>query len=56
MLTIHRAERADRLVEALASVIVDPLDDPPAADRQQPFARRCPRRSVDERLWSLRRG
>jgi exodeoxyribonuclease V gamma subunit len=28
MLTIHRAERADRLVEALASVVIDPLPDP----------------------------
>jgi exodeoxyribonuclease V gamma subunit len=28
MLTIHRAERTDRLVEALASVLVEPLDDP----------------------------
>ncbi len=28
MLTIHRAERADRLVDALASVVVEPLDDP----------------------------
>ncbi len=28
MLTIHRAERADGLVEALASVVIDPLDDP----------------------------
>jgi hypothetical protein len=28
MLTIHRAERAERLVDALASVVIDPLDDP----------------------------
>jgi exodeoxyribonuclease V gamma subunit len=28
MLTIHRAERADRLVEALAAIIADPPDDP----------------------------
>ena len=28
MLTVHRAERADRLVDALAAVLVDPLDDP----------------------------
>jgi exodeoxyribonuclease V gamma subunit len=28
MLTVHRAERADRLVEALASVVIDPLPDP----------------------------
>ena len=28
MLTIHRSERADRLVEALASILLDPLDDP----------------------------
>jgi exodeoxyribonuclease V gamma subunit len=28
MLTIHRAARAERLVEALASVVIDPLDDP----------------------------
>ena len=32
MLTIHRAERADRLVDALASVLLDPLDDPLAAE------------------------
>src|SRR5262245_36466464 len=28
VLTIHRAERADRLVDALASILVTPLDDP----------------------------
>ncbi|PVZ11070.1 exodeoxyribonuclease V subunit gamma [Actinomycetospora cinnamomea] len=28
MLHVHRAERADRLVEALADVLADPLDDP----------------------------
>ena len=28
MLIVHRAERADRLVEALGSVLVTPLDDP----------------------------
>lgn len=28
MLRIHRAERADRLVEALADVLAAPLDDP----------------------------
>jgi exodeoxyribonuclease V gamma subunit len=28
MLTIHRAARADALVDALAAVLVDPLDDP----------------------------
>ena len=28
MLTVHRAERADRLVDALASVVIDPLADP----------------------------
>jgi exodeoxyribonuclease V gamma subunit len=28
MLTVHRAERADRLVDALAGVVIDPLDDP----------------------------
>ena len=28
MLTVHRAERADRLVDALASVVIDPLPDP----------------------------
>ncbi|MGH9153534.1 MAG: exodeoxyribonuclease V subunit gamma, partial [Acidimicrobiales bacterium] len=28
MLRIHRAERADRLVQALGSVLVSPLDDP----------------------------
>ena len=28
MLTIHRSERADRLVDALASILLDPLDDP----------------------------
>src|SRR5262245_1692605 len=28
MLTVHRAERADRLVDALACVVIDPLDDP----------------------------
>jgi len=28
VLHVHRAERADRLVEALADVLVDPLDDP----------------------------
>ena len=28
MLTIHRSERADRLVDALASILIDPLDDP----------------------------
>ena len=28
MLTIHRAERADGLVDALGAVIIDPLDDP----------------------------
>ena len=28
MLTIHRSERADRLVDALAAILLDPLDDP----------------------------
>ncbi|MGH9283834.1 MAG: exodeoxyribonuclease V subunit gamma, partial [Acidimicrobiales bacterium] len=28
MLWIHRAERADRLVEGLATVLLQPLDDP----------------------------
>jgi exodeoxyribonuclease V gamma subunit len=32
MLTIHRAERADRLVEALASILLEPLDDPFTAE------------------------
>ncbi len=32
MLTIHRAERADRLVDALATVLLDPPDDPLAAE------------------------
>jgi exodeoxyribonuclease V gamma subunit len=32
MLTIHRAERADRLVAALAAVLAEPLEDPLAAE------------------------
>src|ERR1700680_2483139 len=32
MLHIHRAERADRLVDALASVVQQPLDDPFTAE------------------------
>ena len=28
MLTVHRAERADRLVEALAAVLAEPVEDP----------------------------
>ena len=32
MLHIHRAERADALVAALGTVVVDPLDDPMAAE------------------------
>jgi exodeoxyribonuclease V gamma subunit len=28
MLTVHRAERADSLVEALASIVTEPLEDP----------------------------
>ena len=28
MLTIHRSERADRLVDALAAILLEPLDDP----------------------------
>ncbi|MDP8978173.1 MAG: exodeoxyribonuclease V subunit gamma, partial [Actinomycetota bacterium] len=28
MLQLHRAERADRLVDALAGVLATPLDDP----------------------------
>jgi exodeoxyribonuclease V gamma subunit len=31
-LHLHRAERADALVAALGSVVVDPLDDPMAAE------------------------
>ncbi|MDQ3931937.1 MAG: exodeoxyribonuclease V subunit gamma, partial [Actinomycetota bacterium] len=32
MLYLHRAERADRLVDALAAVVADPLDDPMASE------------------------
>ncbi len=32
MLIVHRAERADRLVDALAAVVAEPLDDPFAAE------------------------
>ncbi len=32
MLHVHRAERADRLVDALGAVLRDPLDDPLAAE------------------------
>src|SRR2546429_9679451 len=32
MLHIHRAERADGLVEALSALTADPLDDPMAAE------------------------
>jgi exodeoxyribonuclease V gamma subunit len=32
MLHVHRAERADRLVNGLAETLLDPLDDPFAAD------------------------
>ena len=32
MLHIHRAERADALVAALGTVVVDPLDDALAAE------------------------
>lgn len=32
MLIVHRAERADRLVHALAEVLAEPLDDPFAAE------------------------
>ncbi|MGQ0520548.1 MAG: exodeoxyribonuclease V subunit gamma [Actinomycetota bacterium] len=32
MLRIHRAERADRLAEALASVLLEPLEDPLTAE------------------------
>jgi exodeoxyribonuclease V gamma subunit len=32
MLTVHRAERADRLVNALASAVIDPFADPFTAE------------------------
>ncbi|MDP8961067.1 MAG: exodeoxyribonuclease V subunit gamma, partial [Actinomycetota bacterium] len=32
VLHLHRAERADQLVDALAAVVADPLDDPLAAE------------------------
>jgi exodeoxyribonuclease V gamma subunit len=32
MVTVHRGERVNRLVEALATVLLEPLDDPFTAE------------------------